>query len=260
MADDIKARRKALGLSRQQLADLASTTPSGVWSVENGKNPRGGDAVRVRVVEALERREGGVIDSLTDVQRNITDRVVGKATRAAKTTAKIQEDFAAAHPDWVVSYEWNGLQVNDAVTVAGAPGVFRFEKHVLNTRTGKEHVDVVGGKGGRQQQRAFDASRVTATRKERRKRGPGEDVDPKSKWTLKVGEHELSFATYEDAKHQADAHEIPAMDPERQILRIINPHGTVIFEYPAQDGLSRVARERALGLDPDEHSFEVDVR
>lgn len=37
IAPTVRARRRALGLTQEQLADLAGTSPRFVWSIEQGK-------------------------------------------------------------------------------------------------------------------------------------------------------------------------------------------------------------------------------
>jgi hypothetical protein len=54
--------------------------------------------------------------------------------------------------------------------VKGERGTFRFVRHVTNTRTGAEWIDVYGGAAGHETMRAFYADKVTRVSRSRRMR------------------------------------------------------------------------------------------
>lgn len=217
---DVEATRKAMGLSRKQLAEKAGVTESTVWSVEHGKNPRGGEAARQAVLQALDPLAGPA-ESSPETRKPAT---VGQPSshRGGKKLAPPEP-----RADWTYSYEWEGLRPGDSCTVAGEPGVAKFVDHVV-TDKGSTHVTVfMSGKW-----RSFAPDRVSAARK-RKRLGPGDGTNGVTDWKLEVTTpsdevHSLTFATYHDARTQMLNHEVP----NGGRCRVINHLGTVVEVAP----------------------------
>jgi hypothetical protein len=75
--------------------------------------------------------------------------------------ASSKADRADTH--LVRSELWHGLKAGDRVDVAGEPGrgvAFEFVAHVVNTRSGAEWIEVVGGRIGERAFRSFDPERI----------------------------------------------------------------------------------------------------
>lgn len=219
---DIEATRKAMGLSRKQLAEKAGVTESAVWSVEHGKNPRGGEEVRQAVL--------AVLDPLSSSSETPASEPVGQPSTGAKPTyaSRGGKRLAAPEPraDWKYSYEWDGMTSGDPCKVNGEPGTAKFIEHVV-TEKGATHCTVImDGKW-----RSFAPDRVHATQR-RKRRGPGDGTNGVTDWTVEVltvaGEtHSLTFATYHDARVQG------RVEVEHGgKVKIINYHGTVVEVMP----------------------------
>lgn len=79
-------------------------------------------------------------------------------------------DQTGALTRWVRVTSWNGLNDGDACLVEGTiefkqrKPKWVFKRHCTDTTTGKQTVEVYGGKPGHEKDRVFDADRVSATR------------------------------------------------------------------------------------------------
>ena len=77
---------------------------------------------------------------------------------------------------FVRSTTWGGLEAGDPCEVAGTTFAqkvrprWTFHRHVLDTETGKEHIEVIGGKPGHLLNRAFSADRVTPVQVKKKRR------------------------------------------------------------------------------------------
>ncbi|MHB1718147.1 MAG: DUF7246 family protein [Acidimicrobiales bacterium] len=85
--------------------------------------------------------------------------MTSRARRAS--AASSVPDRADVH--LVRSERWHGLKAGDPVHVTGEPGrgvAFEFVAHVVNTRSGAEWIEVVGGRSGERAFRSFDPERI----------------------------------------------------------------------------------------------------
>lgn len=221
---DVEATRKALGLSRKELATKAGVTESAVWSVEHGKNPRGGEEIRQAVLAALDpmaKPAETVLDSPPASSNAPAGQPSG--SRGGKKVAQ----FPTERPDWTYRFEWNGLLPGDPCKVNGETGVAKFHQHVV-TDGGHTHITVwLDGAW-----RSFDPDRVVPSSRTK-KRGPGDGTNGSTDWILEVlslaGQvHSLPFATYRDARDQMQQHEVPAGGK----CKIKNYLGTVVEVAP----------------------------
>jgi transcriptional regulator with XRE-family HTH domain len=193
---DVEATRKARGLSRKQLAVMAGVTESTVWSVEHGKNPRGGEADRQAVLKALDpSAQPAETGASTSEQHASQGARPTYASRGGKKLA------ASAPPaDWVITYQWNGILNGDPCRVAGETGAWTFKEHVV-TGTGATHCTVVGnGKW-----RSFAPDRILPAVAKGKRKGPNEGG---SDWTLEVttpegAVHTSTWDSYASAREQA---------------------------------------------------------
>lgn len=213
---DVEATRKAMKLSRKQLAEKAGVTESAVWSVEHGKNPHGGEAVRQKVLAAL--------DPLTSSSEAPATPPAGQPStrRNGRKIAPLEE-----RPDWHRRYEWLGMHNGDQCRVQGE-GTATFHEHVT-TDAGNTHVTVFMDGAWR----SFAPDRVTPATAPRKRRMPGEGLNGKTDWTLEVttesGEvHESKWAHYVDARQQMLRHEVP----NGGRCKIKNYLGTVVEAAP----------------------------
>lgn len=218
---DVEATRKAMGLSRKELAVKAGVTESAVWSVEHGKNPRGGEDVRQAVYQ--------VLDPVSMPEQPLSPPESPPSTGGKPTYhSRGGKKLAPPEPrtDWKYTYEWDGLSSGDPCKVDGEPGAARFMEHVV-TEKGATHITVLmSGKW-----RSFAPDRVHATQR-RKRRGPGDGTNGSTDWTVEVtslaGEvHTLSFATYADAREQG---KIEVNHGGKLVIK--NYHGTVIEAMP----------------------------
>lgn len=128
-AKDIRAHRKSLGLSRQEVADVAGVTVGALASIEAGRKSRDKEA------------EEKILTTMSQLVSPTTRNDQGvPAGYEQRTLVK----YEAAHPDRTVVYEWNGLEVGSRFTVVGEEGVFAFVRHVTSP-SGSEWIDCYGG-------------------------------------------------------------------------------------------------------------------
>jgi len=223
---DVEATRKAMKLSRKQLAQKAGVTESAVWSVEHGKNPHGGEEVRQKVLAALDPLAAGSDQVETPFSTSEPRAKVSTGQppgpRGGKKIAALED-----RPDWTRRYEWLGMVNGDQCRVQGE-GTGTFFEHVT-TDLGNTHVTVfLDGKW-----RFFAPDRVTPAVASRKRRGPGEGTNGKTDWTLEVttpsGEvHTSTFAHYVDARTQMLRYEVPGGGK----CKIRNYLGTVVEAAP----------------------------
>lgn len=128
---DYAANRKALGMSRQEIADLAGVTVGAVASIEGGRGSRdkgAEDKIRTTLEQLI------APSTKTDGERG---------TPAAYREKNLQR-YEALHPTWIVEYEYMGLTPESRFTVEGEEGVFVFVRIVTNDH-GSTWVDCYGG-------------------------------------------------------------------------------------------------------------------
>lgn len=219
---DVEATRKARGLSRKQLAVMAGVTESTVWSVEHGKNPRGGEADRQAVLKALDPNAASSEPaSNTPEQHPSTGGKVSVAGRGGKKLAT-----SAPPADWVITYEWNGILNGDPCRVAGEPGAATFREHVV-TGSGATHCTVtMNGKW-----RSFAPDRIQPAVAKSKRKGPNEGG---SDWTLEVttpagAVHTSKWDSYASAREQAKTEVAHGGK-----CRVLNQHGSCIEEMPSK--------------------------
>jgi transcriptional regulator with XRE-family HTH domain len=151
MIENLKLKREALGLSRQELADLAGVKYSAVSTLEDGKRPHGGDETVTLVLQALaaaqDKRDG---QGLTVMYAPATER--GTARSPLPTPAN-----GSVH-----SQTLDLINAGDYVVVDGEEGFFRFIRFVQHP-SGSAWCDVYGGRSGYAGTRSFRPERVHAT-------------------------------------------------------------------------------------------------
>lgn len=73
-------------------------------------------------------------------------------------------DYVNPSAHWVISEEWSthgrNLVKGTEISIRGERGRFLFIRHVVNPSNGAEWVDVIGGKAGTKQFRAFAPARI----------------------------------------------------------------------------------------------------
>jgi transcriptional regulator with XRE-family HTH domain len=100
---DVEATRKAAGLSRKQLAEKAGVTESAVWSVEHGKNPRGGEEIRQKVLAALDPLATPVepqVDAPVDTSEKPVRQLDGQPSGGRGNKRIVPPD---PRPDWTIA-------------------------------------------------------------------------------------------------------------------------------------------------------------
>lgn len=220
---DVEATRKAMKLSRKQLAQKAGVTESAVWSVEHGKNPHGGEEVRQKVLAALDpTSQSEPSEDTPKPQAKSAGSFAPPSNRGGKKVVPF-----ADRPDWHRRYEWLGMHNGDHCRVENE-GTGTFMEHVT-TDSGNTHVTVwLDGRF-----RCFAPDRVTPATAPRKRRGPGDGTNGVTDWKLEVttasGEvHTSTFAHYVDARTQMLKYEVPAGGK----CKVINYLGTVVESAP----------------------------
>jgi len=143
---DYEVNRKALGMSRQEIADLAGVTVGAVASIEAGRGSRD---------KAAEEKIHKALDLLINPN---TKTDAGHTPGAFKErNLKLYEE---AHPTWTIAYEYMGLASQSRFTVQGEDGVFVFVRMVTN-HNGVQWIDCYGGERNYPDHaRSFALSRV----------------------------------------------------------------------------------------------------
>ena len=143
---DFEANRKALGMSRKEIADLAGVTVGAVASIEAGRGSRD---------KGAEDKIRAALELIISPETKADSKSVPAAYREPNLSK-----YEAAHPTWIIDYEFMGLTPGSRFTVEGADGVFRFVRVVTNDE-GSSWVDCYGGERNYPEHaRSFPCTRI----------------------------------------------------------------------------------------------------
>lgn len=135
--EEVRVRRVALGLSREQLAEHAGVTPGSLWSIENGKRTRGGTGPLLSVERSLRQL-------LAPVEKPASNGGTSTPGRGRK-----RSEGRSRPAWWTVTTEWNGMRPGSRFVVTDLVGeTFVFVEHVHNTKSNCEWVTGYGGVPG----------------------------------------------------------------------------------------------------------------